>query len=211
MAVFSSYGKVLEPDGQPMTVRTALALISQVLGDVLAEREEDFDVETRWAIKWFEQHGFGIGSYGTAETLSVALNTSVAGLERAGILRGRSGEVRLLDHQEISSEWWQASQPRVLVWKVVLALIQQLHQGGQTAAADLLRRVWGFADVSRDLAYRLYEICERNRWSQVALLFNGLVAAWPDIATAALAKPAATNLDDQLPLTDSSGSDLRWP
>lgn len=211
MAVFSSYGKVLEPDGQPMTVRTALSLISQVLGDVLAEREEDFDVETRWAIRWFEQHGFRVGSYGTAETLSVALNTSVADLERAGILRARSGEVRLLDHQEISSDWWQAAQPHVLVWKVVLALIQQLHQGGQTAAADLLRRVWGSADVCRDLAYRMYGICERNRWPQTALLFNGLVTSWPDITSAALAKTAATNLDEQLPLTDSSGSNLRWP
>jgi putative DNA methylase len=211
MAVFSSFGDVIEADGRPMTVRTALALINQVLGDVLAEQEDDFDVETRWAIKWFEQHGFGIGPYGTAETLSVALNTSVTGLERAGILRARSGEVHLLDHQELSSDWWQAAEPRILVWKVVLALIQRLHQGGEAAAAELVREMWGPTEVSRDLAYRLYVICERKKWSQTALLFNGLIAAWPDITSAALAKPAATNLEEQLPITDHSGSELKWP
>ncbi len=98
-----------------------------------------------------------------------------------------------------------------MVWKVVLTLVQRLQQGGETAAAELLRETWGFADVSRDLAYRLYAICERNRWSQAALLFNGLVAAWPDITSAALSQAAATNFDEQLPLTDRSGSVLKWP
>ena len=37
MAVFSRYTKVLEPDGTPMTMRTTLGLINQVLDEILAD------------------------------------------------------------------------------------------------------------------------------------------------------------------------------
>ena len=42
-----------------MTVRAALHLINQSLTEVLSEQEDEFDPDTRWAISWFEQHGFG--------------------------------------------------------------------------------------------------------------------------------------------------------
>ena len=50
MAVFSRYKKVLETDGSPMRVRTALALINQGLDEVLSELESEFDPDTRWAL-----------------------------------------------------------------------------------------------------------------------------------------------------------------
>ncbi len=43
MAVFSRYSKVLESDGTPMRVRTALQLINQELDEVLAEQEGEYD------------------------------------------------------------------------------------------------------------------------------------------------------------------------
>ena len=57
IAVFSSYAKVIEPNGDPMQVRTALALINQVLDEVSAEQEGEFDEETRWAIAWYAEQG----------------------------------------------------------------------------------------------------------------------------------------------------------
>ena len=39
MAVFTRYSKVMESDGSPMSVRTALGLINQMLDEVLAEQE----------------------------------------------------------------------------------------------------------------------------------------------------------------------------
>ena len=36
------------------------------------------------------------------------------------------------------------------------------------------------AEVSRDLAYRLYSTCERKKRAEEALAYNGLVIAWPD-------------------------------
>ena len=58
-----------------MTVREALALINQILDEVLAEQEGDFDADSRWALAWFDQHGFDEGDYGVAETLSTAKRT----------------------------------------------------------------------------------------------------------------------------------------
>ena len=96
MAIYSRYSRILESTGKPMTVRTALGLINQTLTEVLSEQEDEFDADTRWAIAWFEQHGFGDGGYGDAELLSKAKVTSVSGLRDAGIISSKGGEVRLL-------------------------------------------------------------------------------------------------------------------
>ena len=72
MGVYTRYERVLDAAGQPMSVREALALINQILDEVLAEQEGDFDADSRWAVAWFEQHGFDEGEYGIAETLSKA-------------------------------------------------------------------------------------------------------------------------------------------
>src|SRR5262249_23783347 len=61
MAIFSRYKAVLEADGTPMRVRTALQLINQALDEVLAEQEGEYDADTRWAIAWFEQSAFDEG------------------------------------------------------------------------------------------------------------------------------------------------------
>ena len=90
MAVYTRYSRVLDAEGKPLSVRDALTLINQTLDEALAEQESDFDAETRWALAWFEQSGFGNGEYGVAETLSKAKNTSVAGMVEAGILAAKA-------------------------------------------------------------------------------------------------------------------------
>ena len=84
MAVYTSYAKVLDASGNRVSVGEALALINQTLDETLAEQEGDFDADSRWALAWFEQHGFDEGDYGIAETLSTAKNTSVSGMVEAG-------------------------------------------------------------------------------------------------------------------------------
>jgi putative DNA methylase len=86
MAVYTRYAKVLDAEGKPLPVRAALALINQTLDEALAEQEGDFDADSRWALTWFEQTGFAEGDYGVAEQLSKSKNTSVGGLDEAGIL-----------------------------------------------------------------------------------------------------------------------------
>jgi putative DNA methylase len=180
MAVFSRYARVLEADGSPMSVRTALALINQSLDEVLAEQEGEFDADTRWALAWFDQNGFNEGAYGTAETLCTAKNTSVSGMVEAGIVMAKGGKVRLLKKDELPADWDPADDNRRTVWEATHHLIRSLDSGEQVAAA-LLKKLGAMAEVARDLSYRLYTVCERRKWSQDAIGYNALVLSWPDL------------------------------
>ena len=182
MAVFSRYSKVLESDGTPMRVRTALQLINQTLDEVLAEQEGEYDADTRWAVAWFEQYGMEEGPYGVAETLSKAKNTAVGALVEAGILRAQGGKVRLLRRNELSSDWNPATAKRLTVWEVTQRLIRALQEQGEAGAAAILDHVGAYGEVARDLAYRLYTICERKKWADEALAYNSLVVEWSDIS-----------------------------
>lgn len=195
MAVFSRYAKVLEADGSPMKVRTALQLINQALDEFLAQQDGEYDAETRWALAWFEQFGMAEGPFGEAETLSKAKNTSVKGMEDAGLLRARGGRVRLLKRDELPDNWDPAADPRLTVWEATQHLIRTLEQGGETAAASLVRRLGGVGDAVRDLAYRLYAVCDRKRWTEESRAYNSLVVAWPRLVElAARATPTQERL-----------------
>src|SRR5690606_18102635 len=100
-AVYSSYARVLEADGSAMEVRAALERINQVVDEVVSSSESEFDAETRWAITWFEQHGFQEGPYGQAEQLSKARNTSTNTLVETGLIVARAGTVRLVSREEL--------------------------------------------------------------------------------------------------------------
>ena len=186
MAVFTRYAKVIESDGSPMTVRTALGIINQVLDEVLAEQEGDFDADTRWALAWFEQHGMDEGPFGVAETLSKAKNTAVNALVEAGIVKSKAGKVRLLRRDELPDGWDPATDTRLRHWEVVQHLIHTLETKGEAEAAKLLNRLGGMGETARELAYRLYSICERKKWADEALAYNSLVIAWPELSRLAL-------------------------
>jgi putative DNA methylase len=179
MAVYSRYSAVLEADGKPMSVRTALTLINKALDEFLAEQEGEYDGDTRWALTWFEQYGHNEAAYGVAETLSRAKNTSVDGLSEAGIVEARGGKVRLYRRDELDIDWDPAKDKRLTAWESAAHLIYALENGGEESAAALLSRLGPVAEVARDLAYRLYTVCERKGWAQDALGYNMLVVAWP--------------------------------
>ena len=198
MAVYTRYARVLDAEGKPLSVREALALINQTLDEVLAEQEGDFDADSRWALAWFEQSGFAEGEYGVAETLSTAKNTSVAGMVEAGILTSRGGKVRLLRPDELPADWDPATDQRLTAWEVVHHLIRVLEAGGESAAADLVAALGSHAETARELAYRLYTLCERKKRAQEALSYNGLVQSWPEIARLARETPQAAPVQTAL-------------
>ena len=181
MAVYTRYAKVLDAAGNPVSVREALQLINQILDEVLAQQEGDFDPDSRWALAWFEQHGFEEGEYGVAETLSKAKNTSIAGIVEGGILVSSAGKVRLLRPEELADDWDPVTDKRLTVWEAVHHLAHTLNTGGETAAANLVRQLGGVAETARELAYRLYTVCERKKRPAEALSYNSLVQSWPEI------------------------------
>lgn len=182
MAVYTRYAKVLDAEGRPVSVREALALINATLDEALAEQEGDFDADSRWALAWFEQHGFAEGEFGVAETLSKAKNTSVAGMVEAGIVASARGRVRLLKPDELPADWGPALDARLTAWETVHHLIRALESGGEAAAASLVAKLGAKAEVARELAYRLYTLSERKKRAAEALSYNALVQSWPEIA-----------------------------
>lgn len=190
MRVFSKFAKVVEADGSTMSVGTALSLINEVLDEILAEQEADFDPDTRWALLWFEQSGFEPGSYGAADALATAKNVAVTRLVEAGIIVSGQGKVRLLPRDELPESWDPLRDKRLTVWETAQHLIRALEAGGEVEAAELLRKVGGIGDAARELAYRLFAICERKKWAKDAIAYNTLVVAWPEIARLASAVPS---------------------
>jgi len=183
MAVYTRYASVLDAEGKPVSVRDALALINATLDEALAEQEGDFDADSRWALAWFEQNGFAEGEYGVAETLSKAKNTSVAAMStKDGILKSNRGKVRLLKPEELSPGWDPVTDHRLTAWDVVHHLIRALGAGGEAAAASLVAKLGARAETARELAYRLYAMCERKKRAAEALAYNGLVQSWPEIS-----------------------------
>lgn len=181
MAIYSRYREVQEPDGRKLTVRTALQLINQILGETLDEQESDFDSDTRWAVTWFKEHGFEAGPSGVALELAVAKNISLEGLVAGGIVEAKSGKARLLRREELPADWDPATDPRVSIWESTEHLIRRLREGGEASAADLLARLGNRAEAARELAYLLFNVCERKGWSKEALPYNALVIAWPSL------------------------------
>jgi putative DNA methylase len=193
MAVYTRYAKVLDAEGKPVPVREALALINQVLDETLAEQEGDFDADSRFAIAWFEQHGFAEGEFGVADVLARAKNTSVDGLRDASILESKRGKVRLPKAAELPEDWDPALDARFTHWEAVHHLIRALEAGGESAAAALVARLGSRAETARELAYRLYTVSERKKRAAEALQYNALVQSWPEIVRLARegGKPSA--------------------
>ena len=187
MAVYSRYSQVLEADGSRLTVRAALQLINQVLDEFLAETEGDLDSDSRFAVSWFEQYGFNSGEFGVADVLARAKNTSVDGLVNAGVIEAGAGKVRLLAWEELDPGWDPSSDPSTLlrtgkrptVWEATHHLIERLNVHGEEGAALLLAKMSpDLAADARQLAYRLYAICERKGWADHARDYNALVISW---------------------------------
>jgi putative DNA methylase len=185
MAVYSRFTRVLGPDGNEVPVRRALEMINRVLDEVLSEQESEFDADTRFALAWFQQYGMSAGTFGVADVLSRAMNIGVSGIQLAGILESRAGTVRLLKWEELPTDWDPHTDKRLTVWETTHHLIRLMYKESDAAAASVLAKLGDEAEKARDLAYRLFQLCERNRWSQEAQPYNALVVAWPNLTAEA--------------------------
>jgi putative DNA methylase len=192
MGVYTRYAKVLDAEGNALTVREALALINETLDEALAEQEGDLDAESRWALAWFEQFGFSEADYGDAETLSKAKNTSIFGMASAHILASKGGKVRLLRPDDLPASLDPDKAPRLTAWECLHYLVRALETGGENAAAEFVTKLGDKAEIARELSYRLYAICERKKRAQEALSYNALVQSWPEITRIARAGTQAS-------------------
>ncbi|HMV61387.1 MAG TPA: hypothetical protein PKC07_09290, partial [Agitococcus sp.] len=180
MAIFSKYTAVLEADGKPMTVHSALMLINRML----TEGGDTFDADTQFCLGWFDEQGWSAGDFGKADVLARAKGTSVKGVHEAGVVESGAGKVRLLRPSEYPDDWQPAKDNRVPVWEACHHLIRVLSQTGETGAGALLAACHEKAEPIRQLAYRLYTLCERKKWAEDARTYNELIISWSTIVAA---------------------------
>ncbi|MGE3261381.1 MAG: DUF1156 domain-containing protein [Bacteriovoracia bacterium] len=179
MAVFSKYSAVLEADGSPMAVKTALQIINRFLA------EEDFDHDTQFCLQWFEEHGWATGKFGEADVLARAKGTSVDGLRDAGIVESAHGSLKLIKPNDLDSGWMPENDTRVSVWELLHHMIARFGTEGESGAGELLSRAGQISETVRTLAYRLFTTCERKGWAQDAGSYDSLVRAWDSIESSA--------------------------
>jgi putative DNA methylase len=195
MAIFSRYDAVLEADGTPMTVKTALQLINRFLAG------DDFDKDTQFCLSWFEQHHWEVGQFGEANTLAQAKGTSVDGVKAAGVIESGGSKVRLLKWKELDVDWDPAKDPRIPIWQVLHQMILSYQTGGDSGAAKIYAhpKTASLTEAARQLAYRLYTLCERAGMAEDARAYNEVVTGWTGIESAAakVATPKQGTLFDE--------------
>lgn len=178
--VFSRYAKVVEADGNAMTVADALAIINDELGEILDGEATELDKDTRFAITWYSQHGYQTGPSGDADAQAKPKNTSLAGITESGIGEARSGKFRLFERSELDENWDPSDDDRLTVWEATQHLVAALERS-ETEAADLLSRMGGYGDRARQLAYVLFQKATEKGWADEAGAYNGLITAWPSL------------------------------
>lgn len=179
MAIFSKYAAVLEADGNPMTVHTALTLINRMLVE-----GDDFDADTQFCLGWFDEQGWSVGQFGQADVMARAKGTSVDGVKAAGVVESGGGKVRLLKPAEYPSDWSPEQDNRTPVWEALHQMIRAHQTLGEAGAGELLARMPERSEDIRKLAYRLYTLCERKGWAEEARGYNELITSWHGIETA---------------------------
>ena len=200
MAAFSKYSQVIEADGRPMSVHSALGIINEQLDALMGESGEDLDGETRFCLSWYAQYGFDKGPFGDAETLRNARGASLEALTQAGVLESGGGKVRLVRPTEVAD----VAQARLApsCWSDLMAEVAALEsRDGVRGAAHV---VAAFDDAraerTKSLAYLLFQSAERGGRGEDAQLFNDLVTSWGDVTERAEALRRSTPMQQTLDL-----------
>ena len=183
MGVFSRYRKVLEADGTPMNVRSALHIINEEIDLYFNEQVGDLDAMSRFCIELYTQNAFNNIKFGDADILARAKGTSVAALSSHDVVYAKAGTVHLIERTELPEK---IDNNETCIWMLTQQLTQAMVTGGVEACAKAIFMMLGSnAEIAKDLAYRLYTIAEQKKWSTEAFAYNALVVAWPDIQSRA--------------------------
>ncbi len=100
-----------------------------------------------------------------AKTLSKAKNTSVLGMEKAGILKTSVGKVRLFLPSELPIDWDLKKDKKFTVWDTTHSLMRLLEKS-KLDVAKIMARLGSVAEYARELTYCLYHICEQKKIRQ---------------------------------------------
>lgn len=192
VGIFSRYAAVIESDDSAMSVKSALQIINQQLDEFLSEQEGVFDPDTRFAVTWYTQNGYGLGPFGDADNLARARGISVDNVKHAGIVESQAGKVRILRRDELDVDWEPEADGHLTVWECCQHLVRlhEKHGIGYETAVMLKKFDSDKAEAVKDLAYILYDLCANKRQdAKEATAYNALIADWSDLTREAAVAP----------------------
>lgn len=205
MGVFSRHARVLEDDDSAMSVKTALAIINRVWGEIENEADTSLDAETQVALAWFASYGFDAKPSGDLITLANAKNVPQQVLFASGVFTDLRGRSQITPREQMPADWSPQSDKHLTVWECVqhTARVLRAEDGGQEAAAHLVAQMPAQMRAdARQLSDRLFQIATDKGWSQEALVFNELSTEWngltdlaQSIAQATATGPAQATFD----------------
>lgn len=202
MGIYSKYSQVLEADGTPMSVRSALKIINQELDLYFNEQDSELDSESRFCVDLYSMVAFNEMKFGDANTLATAKGTSVAAMAAHGTVFAQKGVVHLIERQELPEK---IDTNEGCLWKLCQQLTYKMEKDGVEGCAKAIAEMFGSnGERAKDLAYRLFTIAERKHWAQEAYAYNALVVAWPEIQSRAAQLKAAPS--EQISLLDMLGN-----
>lgn len=187
MAIYSQFSRVETISGEPVPVREALVAINRVIAEYHQREQGDLDANSQFCLDWLMQHGYAEGDYGSAEVLAQAKNVSVETLKDWKLLEADGGHVRLLPLDS-----YGPGRPMRLesmtAWEGCFRMAYHLNRedgDGTDGAADVARTMGSNAEAVERLARVLYNYYDGKDDSSNAVIFNNLVASWPDISVKA--------------------------
>ncbi len=204
MGVFSRHARVLEDDDSAMGVKTALALINRIWGEIEHEADAALDAETQVALAWFGSFGFDPRPSGDLINMANAKNIPLNALFASGVFTDLRGRAALTTRADLPDGWSPSADKTPTVWECAQHVARTLRaeDGGDEAAARLIADM---GDMARDLpmlAGRLFQIATDKGWAQEALVWNELATEWPrleamagDLARGAPARPTQVTMD----------------
>lgn len=200
MGVFSKYKMVLEANGSPMSVRSALQIINQELDHYFTELDGELDRDSRFCVDLYAQYAFNDVKFGEADVLARAKNTSVEKLRINDLLYAEKGIVRLLTRDEITE---RTATKVKNIWLLTQQLTRALEKDGVAGTAKIVADIYtSEPEHAKALAYRLFQIAERKGWAGEAYAYNSLVIAWPDVQSKVTELQSQLNNAEQMSLFD---------
>jgi len=183
MQIYSRYREVVDQSGGPVPVEQALRLINAALGEVLDEQEGELDPDSRFAVTWWDKHGWEPASFGEADQLARPQGISVDDLVRAGVVMyPKPGFVGLLGSVGMDRDWRPSTDSRATAWEAVHHLADRLIDGGgELEAGRLMGQLAVLRDPAQALVYRLHDIAAKKARTRDQERYNALIGSWSDL------------------------------
>lgn len=190
IGIYSRYEKITDMNDNALTVRDALKIINAEVAEILGNPAGKFDAASQFCVDLFAQKAFNEISFGEADVLARAKNISVSKLEELGAVISARGRVRLTDRDEmnltdenrhLNKNFVKKLSETKCAWLWLQGLVKVFGKAGNEGAAELLVKFSGGEETLKNLAYLLYDICEKKSWAKEGTGYNEIVVEWNTI------------------------------